>query len=164
MKTGDDRHRRRVFLNCLILIERPDLLLRLYQRILIPSAVGEELRRPTTPSVVRDWLARAPDWLEVCVVRRSSDRALDALDAGEREAILLALELGADRVLMDDREGRREAFRRQVSVVGTLAILEQAARRGLLDFRAALAQLEYTNFRLMPQLRATFLACFRKEP
>ncbi len=54
------------------------------------------------------------------------------MDDGERDVIQLALEMGLDTLLMDDYEGRLEAERRHFTVVGTVAILEKAGRRGLL--------------------------------
>jgi predicted nucleic acid-binding protein len=57
----------------------------------------------------------------------------DALDPGEREAIQLASELSADLLLMDDREGRLFALRRQLPVTGTLGVLERADLVGLLS-------------------------------
>jgi predicted nucleic acid-binding protein len=55
---------------------------------------------------------------------------------------------------MDESEGRREALRRNLRVTGTLGVLEKAGQQGLIDFHAALAMLERTNFRLSPRLRA----------
>jgi predicted nucleic acid-binding protein len=55
------------------------------------------------------------------------------LDRGEREAILLAQELGAGAFLTDDLEGREEAIHRGIAVTGTLGILERAALRALID-------------------------------
>jgi predicted nucleic acid-binding protein len=68
------------------------------------------------------------------------------LGAGERDAILLARELSADLVLMDDRSGRAEARRQQVVTTGTLGVLESAAMRGLLHLPEALSRLLETNF------------------
>jgi predicted nucleic acid-binding protein len=58
---------------------------------------------------------------------------------------------------MDESEGRREALRRRLQVTGTIAALEKAARRGLIDFRAALERLAQTNFRLSPKIRDEFI-------
>jgi predicted nucleic acid-binding protein len=68
------------------------------------------------------------------------------LDAGERDAILLALELKADELIIDDMDGRREAERRKLHVVGTLGVLKLAAKHGMLDLEDALARLRTTNF------------------
>jgi predicted nucleic acid-binding protein len=86
---------------------------------------------------------------------------LDELDAGERDAIRLALEFGIDTLVTDDRDARREAERRNLNVTGTVNLLERAARRGLIDFRAALEKLARTNFLLSARLRAEFL---RRNP
>jgi predicted nucleic acid-binding protein len=58
----------------------------------------------------------------------------------------LALTLHADRLLIDDLAGRREAERRQVFVTGTLGVLADAHLAGLLDFEQKLSQLRQTNF------------------
>jgi predicted nucleic acid-binding protein len=62
-----------------------------------------------------------------------------------------------DTVLIDEIEGRREALRRHLHVTGTVAVLEKAAQLGLIDFPAALQQLEQTNFRLSARIRDTFI-------
>ncbi len=139
-------------LNYLVLIEQIDLLPSLYDRVLIPEAVLSELQRPRAPTPVGRWIANPPAWLEVCIVHGVPDEDLEALDPGERDAILLALELGVDAILIDEAEGRREAQRRNVRVVGTLAVLEQAAQRGLIELPAVLERLRQTNFRLSASL------------
>jgi uncharacterized protein len=86
-----------------------------------------------------------------------SEPALDALDAGEREAIQLASELMADLLLMDDREGRSFALRRQLPVIGILGVLERADLVGLLsDLPSTLARLEASGFYLSARLRDPF--------
>src|ERR1017187_4448590 len=92
----------------LIAIDEAELLPRLYRTVIVPGAVWAELQAEATPPMVKTWLADAPAWLEVRTSPESfpRDPALDALDAGEREAIQLTSELGADLLLMDDREGR----------------------------------------------------------
>jgi len=98
-------------LNYLILIHQVDLLPRLFDRILIPPAVFEELQHQETPDVVRRWIAGPPSWLQVQALSSVPDPTLGFLDAGEREAIALAEELQADQLLLDDADARREAAR-----------------------------------------------------
>ncbi len=68
------------------------------------------------------------------------------LNNGERDAILLAEELGADQIVIDEIRGRREAKRRRLHFTGTLGVLSAAAERGLLDLRSAIDRLRRTNF------------------
>jgi uncharacterized protein len=69
-----------------------------------------------------------------------------ALDDGEREAIALALELGADFLLMDERKGRSAAKMHGLKVAGTLAVILDGASRQMFDGMKALEDLESTNF------------------
>jgi predicted nucleic acid-binding protein len=88
--------------NYLIQIGQINILESLFVRVLIPRAVCEELSQPYTPEPVRSWIAHPPAWLEIRASRGISDPRLSRLRPGEREAILLAEELGADRLLLDD--------------------------------------------------------------
>lgn len=144
-------------INYLVLIEQVEVLSRLYDRVLIPLEVHNELRRPGTPEPVRQWAENLPRWCEVRSAASTADESLRRLDAGERDAILLAVECGADTRLMDESDGRREALRRRLRVTGTLGVLEKAAQRGWVNFSDALGKLERTNFRLSASIRDEFL-------
>ena len=84
----------------------------MYGRVVIPQSVRGELVRPSAPESVRSWVKYAPPWLEVRERRNVPDASLASLGAGERDAIMLATELRVDQLIVDDREGRREAERR----------------------------------------------------
>jgi predicted nucleic acid-binding protein len=68
------------------------------------------------------------------------------LDPGERAAIVLAASLKVDVILMDDRAGVAAAKAKGFAVVGTLGILDAAARRGKVDLAQALDRLRETTF------------------
>lgn len=121
-------------LNYLVLIGHIDLLALLFQKVVIPGSVRIELSHGKAPDVVRSWIDCPPEWLEVCTARHLHDLALEHLDDGEKEAILLAKELGIDFLLMDDMEGRTTAKAQHLQVIGTLGILRRAAEKGLVDF------------------------------
>jgi predicted nucleic acid-binding protein len=141
----------------LILIQAIQWLPTLYQRIAVPPTVWSELSHPDAPRMVLDWAASAPPWLEV-IAPTLTMPDLD-LDDGESAAIALALELKADRLLLDERQGRKLVAKRfSIEVAGTLAILRDAALAGHLDLRQALAALKTTNFRASALLYDELLA------
>jgi predicted nucleic acid-binding protein len=144
-------------INYLKLIDRIELLSHLYQRILIPTEVHRELLSLKTPETVKRWAERPPDWLQVVSPAASNVSLNPALDAGERSAILLALELQTDVLLIDESPGRAEARKYGLRVVGTLGVLRDAAAVGLLDLRSAFADLQKTNFHINPALIADLL-------
>jgi len=128
-------------LNYLILIEEIQVLPELYGRVLVPPFVCQELKRSRAPEAVRIWIARPPVWLEVRAPSKPPDPQVERLDPCERDAILLAEELGADLLIIDEVRGRREAERRQIPFPGTLGVLAAGAERGLLDLRSAVDRL-----------------------
>jgi predicted nucleic acid-binding protein len=134
-------------LHYLILIEAIQVLLALYAQVIAPPIVLEELSHPRTPPAVRAWIAQPPVWLAVRQPQAVDDTLVN-LGAGETQAILLAQELRADVVLIDEEDGRRAAQQRALTVMGTLGVLARAAAQGLQDLPAALTRLRATNFRM----------------
>jgi predicted nucleic acid-binding protein len=132
-------------INYLILIEHIDILPALFDTVILPSVVRDELT--AAPASVRHWIANPPPWVEV---RRTTnvhrDASLQNLDVGEADAIALALEIHADLLLMDDREGVIAARSRGLTVTGTLGALGLAAQHGLLNLAEAFDRLKQTNF------------------
>ncbi|MGO9269062.1 MAG: DUF3368 domain-containing protein [Terriglobia bacterium] len=139
-------------LHYLVLIEESHLLLALYGRVLIPPAVLAELNDPETPGKVKRWIENRPEWLEVRVPERLLADLPATLGPGECEAIALSEELRADALLIDEWDGRQEAARRRLTVVGTLRVLGGAAEKGLVDLSRALTRLRATNFRVSADL------------
>lgn len=115
-------------------IDRLDLLQILFTRILIPSAVYTELTTGNHPATTA---IPAATWIETRVVNQAEriEQLLQTpgLDRGECAAIALAEELNADRLLMDERAGRRLAQQLGLPVIGTIGILLLAKRLGILN-------------------------------
>ena len=111
-----------------------DLLRQLYGKLLIPEAVWREVvtrgaGRPGAKEI------RTASWVETRgVANKNLVRALrQGLDAGEAEAIALALEVEADLLLMDERLGRETARHLGMCYVGLIGVLIMAKRNGLID-------------------------------
>lgn len=69
------------------------------------------------------------------------------LGSGETAALLLACEIKADILLMDERMGRAVAGRMGLAVTGRIGVLVEAALRGLIDFDEVIGVLKtQTNF------------------
>lgn len=101
--------------------------------MIVTPSVHAELLHPGAPTAVRAWAAGPPVWLVLVPTTGSArdDAALRKLDDGEADAIALALTIGADLVLIDDRAGVAVARAKGLAAVGTLGILDRAASRGL---------------------------------
>ena len=135
-------------LNYLIRIGEVSILAHLYRKIVIPSAVQTELLDIGAPDTVRAWMASPPEWVDVHTADAIPSMFPSNLDIGEIEAIALAETLHADLLIVDDMLARREAERRGLHAVGTLGVLREASKAGLLDLRSALFRLRQTNFRI----------------
>lgn len=107
-----------------------DLLQQLYGSIIIPVAVYQELLNAGTthPGVLA---VQILDWIEIQPVTNMEQLLTlqTHLDPGESEAIALALELNADRLIIDERRGRNEAIRAGLRVTGLLGLLLAAKQQ-----------------------------------
>lgn len=127
----------------LAIIEQLALLPQLYQRILAPPAVWDEV---TVQGVgLSSALAVSQvDWLEIEVPDAASVEPLSILvDRGEAEAIALAKSIMGSTVLLDDAQARRVAESLQVPRIGTLGILRRAKKIGLIrEVKSYIRQLQ----------------------
>ena len=137
------------------LIGELDLLPTLYGRIYIPEAVAAELKHPKAPAILRSWIDSSPEYLEIVRVPSRVSPDLEGLHVGEREAILLAEDLGASLAILDDRKAREAALKHGIEVTGLLGLLAQAAERELVSLPDVFERLQQTSFRTTPKfLRA----------
>ncbi|MEQ9354484.1 MAG: DUF3368 domain-containing protein [Coleofasciculus chthonoplastes F3-SA18-01] len=136
----------------LLLINQIEILPVLYNVVTIPQTVADELSVSESPPVVKRWIAHPPSWLQIRLLSTSQGIELDKLDPGEREAILLAEELKANLVILDDKAARRIALERGLIIIGLLGILKDAARAGLLDLEITFEQLREVGFWVAPSL------------
>ena len=139
-------------INYLVLIEAVGILADLYEKIIIPKAVFEELKAVETPEKVRKFINTLPPYIEIKQIKIIFDAELSELDAGEREAIALVEELNAGALIIDERAGREQAVKRGIFIIGTLGVLNAAAEKDLLDLPSALAKLRQTSFRASEKL------------
>lgn len=114
-------------------IDRLELLFRLYEQVAIPVSVLDEARvRSTEETTAIEALVEN----QAVEIERGSPEVLQSvpadLGAGERAAIAVAIETGADLVILDDRAGRRVARERDLSVTGTIGILIEARARDMI--------------------------------
>jgi uncharacterized protein len=105
----------------LALINHLWLLEAIYQTVIIPAIVADELTAATNPTIAAilqlDWV-QSRTLAHVAIANQlQQDKGLDA---GEANAIALALELQADDLLIDERLGRREAQQLGLSIIGIL--------------------------------------------
>lgn len=111
-----------------------DLLRQLYGEIAIPAAVLQEITNVgNTDASARvvptlSWIKTEPVTDRVFVNRLRTE-----LDPGEAEAIALAVQLSAGRLLMDERLGRAAAMQAGLQVTGVLGILIAAKQNDFIQ-------------------------------
>jgi uncharacterized protein len=130
-------------------IQRFDLLRQLFGELFITQAVYDEavVAGREVGGAKREVSTAA--WIKSMQVkdRLAVDVLLDELDLGEAETIVLARELGADWVLMDEKKGRRKLTQMGLQKIGTVGVLLKAKQIGLIPvIRPELEQLQQRGF------------------
>ena len=110
-----------------------ELLHDLFGEVFIPPAVIDELSRQTaifSPLSLSGYsFIRIKSVKDASLIRQFSS----VLDAGESEALALALEIHADVVLIDELDGREMAIQVGLEPLGVLGVLYRAKKRGLVE-------------------------------
>lgn len=119
----------------LMKVNRLDLLEKLYGSVFIPKAVFNELTLNRKFATEANVISTA----EFITCKEITDitalkilQRVTLLDLGESEAIILAQELNADALLMDEAKGRKVAEQLGIKLSGTLGVLIDGFDVGLL--------------------------------
>lgn len=122
-----------------------DLLHQLFPRIYISPEVHHEvvIAGAGLPGALE--VSKA-EWIEVKAVQNAAGlytaQRKYGLGPGEMSSILLAKELGANPVLLDDYRARKLAKAEGLEILGSVGLLETSyLRRYLIDLRSAFQQL-----------------------
>ena len=145
----------------LINIKQIDLLPRLFGTVLVPPEVMTEAAGGKASRRVKEFANHQPAWLKTQAPRTIV--AGLSLHRGEEAAISLALEVRADLLLIDDRDGRLAAQQQGIPVAGTIGILERGATEHLLSLKAAFEALKRTDFWIPPGFLDTRLKLFEER-
>jgi len=125
------------------------VLKELFGRVSVAQAVREELSRK----------GHFPfeEWIDVEKIQNRGLYRVLRLDLGpgESESLCLGVEKKADLILLDDKEARKTASLFQLQKTGTLGILVQAKKRGLIRIiREEIDKLESEiDFRISTSLK-----------
>ncbi len=136
----------------LIQIEQLLILKYLFGELIISKKVKEEL------SKVRGQLEviESMKWIKIEQITNQKlySEIEQKLDAGEAESIVLAIELEADFLLIDEKKGRKIAEKLGIRITGLLGILIEAKNENLLPtIKPVLDKLIYEiGFRISPKL------------
>ena len=134
-------------------IGRLELLRELFEEVYIPQAVFDEtVTHGRTESKAKAEVSKAK-WIHVVEVkdRLAVNVLLDEMDLGEVETIILASEMNADWVLMDERKGRRKLTQLNIPKIGTLGILLKAKQLGRISsIKSEIKDLQKTGFSISP--------------
>ncbi|MEX2427157.1 MAG: DUF3368 domain-containing protein [Bacteroidales bacterium] len=115
----------------LLKLSRLDILKDLYSEIFVPFAVYQEIEAGRSKSYYQD--LKKIDWIKIVDIQdKNSLKYFLDLDAGEAEAIVLATELGAGLIIIDEKLGRFHAKHAGLKVTGTIGLLIKSKNQGII--------------------------------
>ena len=113
----------------LLKLNQLELLQKFYSEVYIPSAVYEEIEVGKSKEFYKD-LSKI-SWINIIEIQdKQAVKYFLDLDLGEAEAIVLATEIEADLILLDEKLGRFHAKHANLKVTGTIGVLLRAKTEG----------------------------------
>lgn len=135
-------------------INRLELLRELYGEITIPEAVFHEVTAKN--DAVKRKLLESGAWIHVQTISDKSDKRMykAKLHDGEVEVMILAQEIKADLVMIDDNAARKTAIYLGLPLTGTIGVLLRAKETGLIPKVMPLVEsMEHNGLYFGPQLK-----------
>jgi predicted nucleic acid-binding protein len=149
-------------------IDSFSLLRKVYGELYIPTEVYNEVVIAGVGLAGASETSDSP-WIHVCRIKNAVDLAAPqarfGLGCGELSTMILAKELRADLVILDDLRARKVAQSEGFRVQGCIAILEASFRKGYLpDLRQAYDQMVQRGVYLNRELISLSLQSFNLPP
>jgi len=135
-------------LHYLILVDAVHILPRLFERIHVPAEVRDELTCEAIPALIRTWMRKSPEWLEVSLhqlflLKIMLCRRLTQVKERQLCSLLpfgpTFYSLMIARCILAQRRG--------LAITGTLGVLDVASQLGLVQLQDVFVRLQKTNFR-----------------
>ncbi len=151
----------------LIILNKLNLLedvFSLFQKKYIPNGVIDEINQKTSPKEkpIEPFLKRSDVFVKEVQINRLYLKLRESLAEGETEAILLALKINSDYVILDDKVARNKAASFGLKVKGTIGILRILYQKSLLEIPPdkILIKLKRFNFRIKEDIYREILREF----
>ncbi|KXK16242.1 MAG: hypothetical protein UZ14_CFX002000044 [Chloroflexi bacterium OLB14] len=130
-------------------IGRLEILKKIFEEVYIPQAVYDEtVTHGKVEGKAKQEVEKA-SWIKVIQVKDqlAVNLLLDEMDLGEVETIVLAVEMKAEWVLMDEKKGRRKLSQLDIPKIGTIGILLKAKQlKYIPSLRAEIENLQKIGF------------------
>ncbi len=130
--------------------------------LIILTSIGElDLLREVfgevaiTEEISKEFGDKTPTWIKILQAPSNLSKALKAtIDEGEASAVALALDFGAESLLiLDDLRARKYAKKVGLNVLGTIGVIVRAQKRGhIANALDIIGKIQQTNFRLSPKI------------
>ena len=114
-------------------IDKLDLLRQMYGKIIIPKAVYMEVSEKDDG--LKETIDKFSDWINVVNLSSDADKVMykAKLHDGEVEVMMLAKELNADLVIIDDYPARQTAKYLNLKLTGTVGVMLKAKQNGYIE-------------------------------
>ena len=115
-------------------INKLNLLKMLYNQVYIPQAVFDEIS-VKEDSICKIQVEQSLDWIKVLKIKNTMAKEFfkAQLHDGEVEVMILAKEICANLVVIDDKNAKKHAKYLGLNVTGTLGILLKAKQQGFIQ-------------------------------
>jgi len=143
--------------SCLISLDninKLEILQSIFGEITITKVIAKEFGKPI------------PIWIKIQSPQSKENvhKLLSILDAGEAEAIVLAIENRNSILIIDEKKGRKIAVSHQINIIGTLRVILLAKQSMIIDkIEPVIKSLKQAGFRISKKIETELLKISNEE-